>query len=271
MRTFTIQKNKKEKIANPITTARYFSEKNDINKDFLITSSILLIIWQGLSLAYSPLVLPGPILTLKSLLTLIQSDRFLLEIFATLKNLFIGLFASVIVGSILGILIGINQRLSNLFEPLIYLIQAIPPILFMTLAMIWFGLDGQATIFIVFIASVSILVINIKEGFESIDPKLIEMAKIFGFSKLKTIVEVIIPSLKTYFKSGLIIIMGLGWKLVLMGEFLSSGTGIGAQITDARLNLETNMVFAWGITIIALCSLSQKLIAIAFDYKDYGG
>lgn len=233
----------------------------------ILTVLCMFLLWQGLSMVYSPLILPGPALTLKSLTSITQSERFFAEVFVTLKRLFMGLSGAVAAGSILGILMGSSKRVRDLCEPLVYFIQATPPILYMTMAMIWFGLDGQATIFIIFIASVPIMAVNIKEGFENIDPKLIEMGNIFKFSRMKMIAEIIIPSLKTYFKSGLIILMGLGWKLAVMGEVLSASTGLGSQITDARMNLETNMVFAWGIIVISLSYLSQKIIAMLLDYK----
>lgn len=237
------------------------------NKCTLVIVCVILALWQLLSSFYSPLVLPSPALTLKSLNTIVQSQRFYTEVFATFKRLLMGISGSVILGSILGILMGSRKIISNFFEPLVYFLQATPPILYMTLAMIWFGLDGQATIFIIFIASIPIMAINIKEGFENIDNKLIEMGKIFKLTKIEMITKIIIPSLKTYFKSGLIIIMGFGWKLAIMGEVLSSSTGLGSQITDARMNLETDKVFAWGIVIIVLCFLSQKIIDILLDFK----
>lgn len=93
------------------------------------------------------------------------------------------------------------------------------------------------------------------------------MGKAFNFSKLKTIRSIILPSLKTYFKTGLITVFSFGWKLVVMGEVLSSSTGLGAQITDARMNLETNMVFAWGIIVILLCFLFQEITSKMFELK----
>lgn len=167
----------------------------------------------------------------------------------------------------MGIIMGANQKLKNLFEPIVYLIQAVPPILYMTLAMIWFGLNGRATIFIVFIGSAPVMAVTIKEGFENIDPRLIEMGKAFKFSPTETIREIILPSLSAYFKAGLITVFSFGWKLVVMGEVLSASTGLGAQITDARMNLETHMVFAWGIVVIVLCFLFQKITAKIFEFK----
>ncbi len=233
----------------------------------MLIFALVLLIWQGLSMIYSPLVLPSPALTFRSLYRIIQSGRFWSEIVVTLKRLVIALLASIAAGSILGIIMGANKRLKNLFEPIVYLVQSIPPILYMTLAMIWLGLNGAATIFIVFIGSAPVMAITIKEGFENIDPKLVEMGKAFKFSKSETIREIILPSLSAYFKAGLITVFSFGWKLVVMGEVLSASTGLGAQITDARMNLETNMVFAWGIIIVLLCFLFQKLTAKMFEFK----
>lgn len=230
-------------------------------------SLIFLLLWYGLSLIYTPLILPSPALTFKSLLEVLQSERFFIELFSTLNRLLIGLLTSILIGSILGILMGCSKKIKHLFEPLVYLVQATPPILYMTLAMLWFGLNGRATIFIVFIGSAPVMAVNIKEGFENIDTKLIEMGKAFQFSKSKMIMEIIIPSLKAYFKTGLITVFSFGWKLVVMGEVLSASTGLGAQITDARMNLETNMVFAWGIIVIFLCFLFQKTTVKLFEFK----
>lgn len=130
--------------------------------------------------------------------------------------------------------------------------------------MIWFGLDGEATVFIVFMATLPILIINILEGFENIDSKLIEMGNSFNFTKYQILYNIILPSLKSYFKSGIIIAVGLGWKLVIMGEVLSSSTGMGAQITNARLNIETSKVLAWTIVVILLGYLTQKIIDRVF-------
>lgn len=237
------------------------------NRDILKTIIVIFIIWQGLSMMYSPIILPGPIETMKDVWNVLIDADFLNQVGITLKRLFIGLVGAILLGSILGIAIGELEKIKYLFEPVFHIIQATPPISWLALGIIWFGLDGQATIFIVFIASVPIMIINIVEGFENIDPKLMEMSRVFHFSKKEVLLDIVLPSLKSYFKSGITIAVGLGWKLVIMGEVLSSSTGIGAQITNARLNIETSKVLAWTIIIILLGVLSQKLIDFGFNLK----
>lgn len=259
------------KVVNRRASSGFLKEINGNKQSnlrgLLAITLISLVIWQGLSLVYTPLVLPGPALTCQALIKIIKSHLLFAAILSTLQKLVIGLLAAVSIGSAFGILLGCNQKIKNLLEPVVYLIQATPPILYMTLAMIWFGLNGSATIFIVFIGSAPVMAVNIVEGFENIDIKLIEMGKAFNFSTSKMIRSIILPSLKTYFKTGLITVFSFGWKLVVMGEVLSSSTGLGAQITDARMNLETNMVFAWGIIVILLCFLFQEITSKMFELK----
>lgn len=238
------------------------------NKDRFKTITILMIIWTILSKIYPPIIIPSPVETFRSTAKIVMDVNFINQVIITLKRLFIGLFGAVFIGSIIGIFIGECRRMKNLFDPIFHVIQATPPISWLALGIIWFGLDGQATVFIVFISSIPVLIINIVEGFENIDPKLMEMAKIFKFSKKETLIQVILPSLKSYFKSGITIVVGLGWKLVIMGEVLSSSTGIGAEITNSRLNIATDEVLAWTIVTIILGVLSQKLLDITFDFKN---
>lgn len=258
---------KNNKNENGLKSIASLHGKKKLNLGLLWSLGFLLLVWQTLSMIYPPLILPGPILTLKSLLVIIQNGKLWSEVIVTLQRLAIALLLSILVGTIFGILMGNDKRLKNLFEPIVYIIQAIPPILYMTVAMIWFGLNGKTTIFIVFIGSSPVMAVTIKEGFENIDPKLIEMGKAFKFTHKEMISEIVLPSLGAYFKAGLITVFSFGWKMVVMGEVLSASTGLGAQITDARVNLETNMVFAWGIVVVLLCFLFQKITSRLFELK----
>ncbi|MGD8401035.1 MAG: ABC transporter permease [Bacillota bacterium] len=269
MKSFILKANKIETNLNALTLEKGLLPLKKEKFGPVLTFGVLLILWQGLSQFYSPLILPSPVATLATLVGIIREKDFFAAIMVTMQRLLFGLLWAVAAGSVLGIIMGNCRRLKSLLESFIYTIQAIPPILLMTLAMIWFGLDGRATIFIVFIACLPIMAVNIKEGFENIDRKLIEMGELFSFSKWEMLTEIILPSLKAYFKSGLIVVMGLGWKLAVMGEVLGSGSGLGSQIADARINLETNKVFAWGIVVIALCYLSQQLIASFFNKRGW--
>ncbi len=240
-------------------------QKHTVNLILLLIGIYL--IWQIISFFYPSIIFPSPEETFKSFLVLIEKGFVITNIIVTLKKLILAQILAVTIGCLFGIIMGIYKNVANFVEPVIYILQSIPPILYMTLAMIWFGLNGKATIFIVVIGCVPIMTVTIEEGFNNIDKKLIEMGHAFKFSKTQNLMQIVFPSLIPYLKSSLITILGLSWKLVIMGEVLSAGSGIGAQITDARNNLRTDFVFAWGSIVILLSFIFQKIVAKLLDFK----
>lgn len=239
-----------------------------VNNKYRVVSIILiLILWELLAYIYSPLVIPNIKFVFKALIEILSNKESLKQIIVTTKRLTIALGISITLGSILGLLIGSSKKLLIIFKPILSIMQSVPPISWLVLAIIWFGLEGKASIFIVVISTLPMMIINLIEGINNVDCKLIEMGKVFKFSKQKMIINVMIPSIVSYFQSALQIVIGLGWKIVIMGEVLSSSNGIGGEITNARLNIETNYIFAWTIIIVLLFYGTDKLILYIFNRK----
>ncbi|MDS1004161.1 ABC transporter permease subunit [Clostridium sporogenes] len=239
-----------------------------VNNKYRVVSIILiLILWELLAYIYSPLVIPNIKFVFKALIEILSNKESLKQIIVTTKRLTIALGISITLGSILGLLIGSSKKLLIIFKPILSIMQSVPPISWLVLAIIWFGLEGKASIFIVVISTLPMMIINLIEGINNVDCKLIEMGKVFKFSKQKMIINVMIPSIVPYFQSALQIVIGLGWKIVIMGEVLSSSNGIGGEITNARLNIETNYIFAWTIIIVLLFYGTDKLILYIFNRK----
>ncbi|WP_347488661.1 ABC transporter permease [Desulfoscipio sp. XC116] len=233
----------------------------------LVTLLIILAAWEGLSLAYSPVMIPSPQETFIELFSTLGTRDFYLDVLITIGRLLIGIVLAVVVGSAAGFFAAANEGFKNLLNPLINILQAVPPISWLALALIWFGVNGQATIFIIFMAAAPVMIINVMEGIKNIDVKLLHMGRIFGFSKFKILRHIVLPALKAPFKSGLEIIIGLGWKLVIMGEVLSSNSGIGAEITNARLNINTARLFALTIDVVLLYYIFDKGLQSIFKTK----
>lgn len=236
-----------------------------VNSDGMLTLLIGFAVWKVLALTNNSLIFPEPIIVLNYLFSIFTDFNLYVHIFVTLKRLTIGLLGGIMIGSLLGISIRISKICSLIFLRFIYFLQSVPPILFVTIAMVWFGMDGEATIFLIIITTSPIMTIALKEGWDNIDTKLLEVAKSFHLSNREVLWHIILPSLKITFKSTILILISLGWKMAIMGEVFCSGKGIGAQIMEARLNLETYKVFAWGVTTVILCMLLQKLVRLLYS------
>ncbi|MCR4629487.1 MAG: ABC transporter permease [Clostridium sp.] len=219
-------------------------------------------IWQLLTLRFPPLVLPTIPQVIRQLAAIISGKKFLPTVSLTVMRFLIGLAVGVTAGTLLGILFGLSKRIEDMFSPLVSMLQAVPPVCWVVLALVWFGFNGKPCVFIVATASIPPMVLNISKGIHSIDPELLEMARLYRFSRRKTLEHVVLPSIRPYFLSALSIVIGGGWKLVVMGEVLTTSTGMGGAITTARLNIEPDVIIAWAVILVVLCFVSEALMKL---------
>lgn len=237
--------------------------------DALLSAAIIFGVWYVLTLFVPPLVLPGIGSVIKKLGEIIIMPTFYQMVGLTAYRMALGLLMGIGAGLLLGILMGSIQRLRRLVMPLIGILQTVPPVSWVVLALVWFGFSGRPVIFIVVIATLPVISISICEGFSQIDPRLRQMAQLYHFTRERTLRHVILPSILPYFKSAFRICLGTGWKIAVMGEVLTTNDGIGGMIKLARLNIEPDSIIAWSVVIVVLFYLSDFLILRLF--RERGG
>ncbi len=236
-------------------------EKNNISIKYTISGVvIILIIWKLVSLRYPPIILPSPELTFVTIKDMILSRSFWIDIGYSFLRVSSGYLISLFIGSLIGIIMGLNEKINQFIKPLISILQTIPNISWILLAIIWFGLNSKIVVFTIFISILPIFVINTKEGVNNTDPKLLEMAHIYELSFWTTFSKIYFPSIKPYLNSAAIITIERAWKIGAMAELLSLDSGIGAGLYWARNNLETELIFAWTLVLVLLGFFSSKLL-----------
>ena len=233
--------------------------------------ALFLGLWQFATLFFSPLVLPPIPDVIARLVEIIGGEKFLPTVLTTVFRLIAGLGIGVLVGSLIGLLFGHSKTAEEMFSPFINILQSVPPVSWVVLALVWFGFNGKPCIFIVAAATIPTMVINLSSGIRSIDPSLIEMARLYRFSRGKILRHIIFPSIRPYFRSALEIVIGGGWKLVVMGEALTTNSGIGGAITTARLNIEPDSIIAWAVLLVFFCFVTQKLLRVLVRGKKVAG
>ena len=222
------------------------------NKKPLTTIAVAILVWQIASLFTPDIMLPGPLLTLRGISGFLQSGEFYTALGYSLIKLVIGIGIAIVIGCGAGLLIGSVPKWHGYAEPIVDMMQSIPPISWLGISMIWFGLTTGPTIFIIVLATTPILFINVYEGFAGIDKKLMQMGQLYKIPRNKILRHIVLPSLKIPFKSGLLVAAGLGWKLTIMGEHLTLAKGLGNLLSQARMNLEMYKVFAISLLIAFL-------------------
>ena len=228
----------------------------------LISAALILGLWQLATLFFPPLVVPPISKVLLRLWEIVTGESFLPTVLRTLWRLATGLGIGITLGSLLGLLCGLSRAAEDIMLPMVSVFQSVPPVCWVVMALVWFGFNGKPCIFIVATATIPTMVINLCHGVRGIDPELLEMARLYRFSRGKTLRHVVLPSVRPYFQSALEIVISGGWKLVVMGEVLTTSTGIGGAITTARLNIEPDAIIAWALLLVIFCFATQKLLKL---------
>ena len=190
---------------------------------------LLLGLWQLAALFFPPLVVPPIPQVAATLAELIREPDFWPTVGTTLLRLVTGLGIGITAGAVLGLLFGLYPKLEDVGTPLIHVLQSVPPVCWVVLALVWFGFNGRPCIFIVATATVPTVVINLSHGVRGVDRQLLEMARLY---------------------------------LAVMGEVLTTNSGIGGAITSARLNVQPDAIIAWSFLLVVGCFLTQKLLRL---------
>lgn len=214
---------------------------------------VVLILWHLISKNYNPLLLPSPQETMEALEKLWHSGQLWTNTTITFRRTVAGYFAALTLGLFTALLFKASRVLQALFRPVITVSQIIPPVIWIVLAVLWFGIaDDLTPIFLIFIVTFPVVFISIFSGLEGIDLSLVEMAKVYRCSRAKIISEVYLPALVPHFVSAVSLGLSFAWKSTIFAEFIGSSSGIGFAISMANANLETEKLFAWAVVLIFL-------------------
>lgn len=219
-----------------------------------------LLMWELCSLFVNqPLFLPSPFEVLKVLISLIRDDYFWRSVFSSISRVILGLFLSIIIGIIIGVAAGLNKFIEELLNPLIVCIRAIPIMSIIILALVWFR-SYYVSVFTSILTCFPIIYTNVLQGIKAVDIKLIEMANIYKVKKKYIIKDIYLPSIKHYIVSGILMCLGLGFKVSVSSEVLSTPKySVGLNLLNSKSMLETAELFAWTIAVILLSFISETI------------
>lgn len=225
-------------------------------RKFLLSAAgilVVLIFWALISLNYNPLILPSPVETLRAVQFLSNSGELWVNIIITLKRTIIGYTLAIVVGFLLALLLKSSDFWQYVFRPLITVVQTTPPVIWLVLAIIWFGIaDNLTPVFLIFVVTCPVIFINIFSGLDSINLQLVEMARVYRCPRSKIIKNIYLPSLIPHLISAASIGLSFAWKSSIFAEFIGSSSGIGFALSMANSNLETDKLFAWALILVLL-------------------
>jgi NitT/TauT family transport system permease protein len=196
----------------------------------VITFAVGLIVWQGVSLFFLPVVIPGPIELLDRMIEIYTDPASYAVVARTLAGIFEGFVVSMLLGTALGILMGLRRNAEIFFDSWIMVLLTVPAVCWAFLSVLWFGLSQAAPILTVVLIVFPFVAINIWEGTKVVEKSLIEMGTVYKANRVLMLRKVFIPQLMPYVFSSLRIALSLSWKIALVAEAFGATSGVGQML-----------------------------------------
>lgn len=191
------------------------------------------------------------------------SGRILPHLFATVLEVAVGLGLAIVFGLILGILIGRYEIVRKTLNPLLALLFAVPVVALGPVLSLVIGTGFAVPILLVFALSLFPIVFAVEAGIRTAPADLRRMAYHFGASELQLIGTVLVPVAVPYLVAGVRVSIGRAVAGAVVGEWLSSTQGLGAQIFSSASTFATSTVYAMALTIILFSLLLNRLVDFA--------
>ena len=226
-----------------------------------------LLFWQLASMAVGrDILLVSPLKVIVRLLELAVTAPFWASIGFSLLRIGAGFLLAAALGVILAVAAQKSAVLRDFLSPAMRCIKAVPVASFIILALVWFS-SKNLSLLISFLMVLPIIYTNVLDGLGACDPKMDEMARVFGIAPARHLRYVILPQLYPYFRSGCSIALGLCWKAGIAAEVIGMPDGsIGEQLQQAKVYLDTPDLFAWTVTIVLLSAVFERIALKAADH-----
>ena len=219
-----------------------------------------LAVWWLAALAVGKsLLIPAPPEVVRTLGALVVSAPFWRYTGLTLLRITLGLLIGIAAGVVTAVLTSRSALLYALLAPAVRVVRATPVASFIILVLLWVA-KGRVPAVIAGLVVLPIVWENTTAGLRSVDPSLMEMARVYRFTRLDTLRHVVLPAMLPSLSAAVCTAIGLAWKSGVAAEVLClPQAAIGTQVYHSKLYLDTPALFAWTIVVVALSMTLEQL------------
>jgi NitT/TauT family transport system permease protein len=226
----------------------------------ILSLAMLIAVWALAAALLQSRLLPGPLTIGAAILAGISSGELPFQMACTLGRV-IGSFAiAMVLGVIAGYAMGRSKAVDQYADTWLIVLINMPALVTIIFAYIWIGLNETAAILAVAVNKLPNVIVVMREGSRALDPELDEMAKVFQFSRLSRMRNVVLPQLAPYLaassRSGLSIV----WKIVLVVELIGRPNGVGFVLGSAFSLFDMVTILSYAISFIVLMLLIENTL-----------
>jgi ABC-type nitrate/sulfonate/bicarbonate transport system permease component len=201
---------------------------------------------------------PSPWKVVLAFQELIANGKLLTNTAASVGRQITGVFLAALVGIPAGLALGASPTARAAFLPLCRLLYPIPGIAWIPLAILWFGAGFTSTVFVIFFSGIWSIMFNTMTGVQTLSGQYTDVANVYLAPRSLYTRRILIPGSLPYIITGMRLTYGVGWRVIVGAEMISSITGLGFLIDDARWQLRPDIMICGMITIAMIGWVSEN-------------
>ena len=180
----------------------------------------------------------------------------------SMKLALLGFIAAIVPAIPLGVSMALDRRIDAFFNPIVAFIRPIPPLAWIPVAIIWFGLGDGAKIFVIWFTAFVPTLINTYVGARALNPTLIAAARVHGASGWRLVWEVILPGAMPMIFSGLRVSLQASWMALVAAELVGAFFGLGRVLTIAGQDIDPAMIAVGMMAVAVAGALMTKVLEL---------
>ncbi len=234
----------------------------------LAVPALALVFWQVMSDKgfLRPSILPSPLVIAKTLQSMLVSGELLGHLKVSLLRVFEGFGIGAVLGTGLGLAMGLSVRLNRAFSLVTGLLRPIPTIAWIPVLILWLGIDEGSKVTVIAVGSFWPVFLNVLQGVKGTDIKYLEVARVLEKNRLTVLTRVVLPSALPSLFTGLRVGLGIAWASVVGAELIAASSGIGYMIMYAREVSQPDVMLV-GVVTIGLTGLLMDFLVVKLEQR----
>ncbi|MEY3309131.1 MAG: hypothetical protein RLZZ413_3169 [Pseudomonadota bacterium] len=230
----------------------------------LSIAGLLFVWWMFTAMGWvKPLFLPSPQAVFGKFINVWQNGftntPFLEHVGISAARVFGAFLLACLIGIPLGIGMGMSPFIRGIFDPPLEFYRPIPPLAYLPLMIIWFGIGETSKVLLIFLSVLAPVALGARSGVKSAAIEQIHAAYSFGASRWQVMTQVILPSALPEILTAMRIGIGFGWTTLVAAEMVAATKGLGYMVLTASQFLQTSTVIM-GIFVIAIIAYSFDML-----------
>ena len=186
------------------------------------------------------------------------------HVWASTQRILIGFALASFVAVPLGLLMALNRYINAFVKPLFDLLKPMPPIAWISISILWFGIGETSKVFIIFIGTFVPCLLNAYNGVRLVEPELYDVIRMLGGNRRDEILQVTFPAAFPAIFAGLQISLSVAWTCVLAAELVSARSGLGFLII-LGMNQSRPAMIVGGMVVIAIVAWVTTLLVTGLE------